>query len=152
MSDEYILFQHRGDLNKTGKESSVTLDSFQDDTNLETETGKDATVAWDVAPLKGEGVGMPKKKSKKVIPMRLHMRGTLSTFPAAARKPDADPILHTKVVACPCNALSLHSRVLCIVLCLVCLLANTTKGPSVHTTEVFVNLSLLLAAAAVSPP
>ena len=96
--DEYILFQHRGDLNKTGKESSVTLD----DTNLETETGKDATVVWDVAPLKGEGGGMSKKKSKKVIPMRLHMRGTLSTFPAAARKSDADPILHTKVVACPC--------------------------------------------------
>ena len=51
------------------------------------------------------------------------------------------------IVLCMCQV-CLLANVSCIVLCmcLLCLLANTTKGQSVHTTEVFVNLSLLLAA------
>ena len=36
---------------------------------------------------------------KKLIPMRHGMRGTLTTFPSAARRPDANPILDRKVIA-----------------------------------------------------
>ena len=59
---------------------------------------KGATFAHNPESLNGSPEGKTRMRTQKTsVSLRRHMRGTLTSFPAAARKPDANPILHRKV-------------------------------------------------------